>query len=128
MNNYKNFLAKVFASPLYIWTYKKRLPVTLHTRFVNVPKGIWSSKDTITTICTTVHNANHNVQCTALKVHKFISSGHEINKRLLALPVCAVVKVYFKILPEILCILSNNTCQTPYCSTRCILFYSSSEK
>jgi hypothetical protein len=95
---------------------------------VNVPKGIWFSKDIIMTIYTRVHNANNNVHCTEVKVYKFTLSGCDINKRLLALPVCAVVKVYFKILPEILCILSNNTYQTPYFSTKCILFYSSSEK
>ena len=110
------------------WPDMKRLPVTLHSCFVNVPKGIWSSKDTIMTICTRVHNANHNIHCIAVKVYKFTLSGCDINKRLSALPVCAVVKVYFKILSEILCILSNNTNQTPYFSTRCILFYSSSEK
>jgi len=109
------------------WPDMKRLLVTLHSCFVNVPKGIWSSKDTIMTICTRVHNPN-NVHCIAVKVYKFTLSGCDINKRLLALPVCAVVKVYFKILPENLCILSNKTYQTPYFSTRCILFYSSREK
>ena len=109
------------------WPDMKRLPVTLHSCFVNVPKGTCSSKDTIMTICTRVHNAN-NVHCIAVKVYKFTLSGCDINKRLLAVPLGAVVKVYFKILPEILCILSNNTYQTPNFSTRCILFYSSSEK
>lgn len=79
------------------------------------------------TICTRVHNANHNVHCVAVKVYKFTLPGCDIHKRLLALPVCAVVKVYLKILPGILCILSNNTYQTQYFSTMCILFYSSSK-
>jgi hypothetical protein len=44
-----------------------------------------------------------------VKLYKFTLSGCNINKRLLALPVCAVVKAYLKILPIILCVLRNNT-------------------
>jgi hypothetical protein len=56
-------------------------------------KITWFSKDKTMTICTEAHYANHNVHSTTVKIYKFKLLEYDINKRFVALPVSAVVKV-----------------------------------